>query len=71
MSTTTHKRAIVAALSRHRSPDDPELLDAQREMATESIAEYIAAKIASTPPLTDEQIARLRGLLPPPAGRRG
>lgn len=40
-------------------------------MATESIAEYIAAKIASTPPLTDEQIARLRGLLPPPAGRRG
>jgi hypothetical protein len=63
----THERARVAALSRSRTPDDPELLDARRNMRTESLAAHIARVVAEAPPLTAEQRDRLALLLRPVA----
>ena len=39
MSSWTHHRARVAALSRDRAPDDPELLAARRDLAQARAAE--------------------------------
>ena len=51
------------ALVRYRDPDDPELLDAKRQMAADSIAIYIKRTAATAPPLTAEQRDRLATLL--------
>jgi hypothetical protein len=59
----THERARVAALSRDRAKDDPELLDARRSLKTERLADYISRTVEAAPPLTDEQRARLSLLL--------
>lgn len=58
-----HHRARVAALSRDRLPDDPDLLDARRTLRAESLAEHIAKVVAEAPPLTTEQRDRLALLL--------
>lgn len=62
MSWTTH-RARVGALSRSRSANDPELLQARRELREAMLAEHIAKAVAEAPPLTDEQRDRLATLL--------
>lgn len=58
-----HHRGRVAALTRSRTPDDPDLLDARRDLRAERLAEAIESTVADWPPLTDEQVQRLRGLL--------
>lgn len=58
-----HQRARVAALSRGRSIDDPELLDARRRLKAERLAEYIRKTVDAAPPLTPEQRDRLSILL--------
>lgn len=63
MSDWTHYRGKVAALSRSRSDDDPELVDARRNMRAERLAEHIARVVAEAPPLTAEQRDRLAVLL--------
>ena len=63
MPQWTHHRARVAALSRDRAPDDPELVDARRSLAAARLEEYIERTVAAAPPLTAAQRARLRGLL--------
>ncbi len=79
MSQWKHHRARVAALSRDRAPDDPELVaarqalaDARRAEAADLRAQRLAKAIRETvdgaPPLTDEQRARLAALLHTPAG---
>lgn len=73
MTTThewTHHRARVAALSRDRTPDDPELVDARRSLRAERLADYIKRTVDEAPPLTDEQRARLVSLLTPVGGGR-
>jgi len=59
------QRAKVGALSRSRTADDPELLDARRSLAAANIAAAIDRALATAPPLTDEMAealaARLRG----------
>ena len=62
-SAFTHHRGRVAALSRSRKPDDPELVDARRNMRTERLADYIARVVDAMPPLTNEQRDRLALLL--------
>ena len=62
MSWTTH-RARVGALSRSRSANDPELLQARRELREAMLAEHIAKAVAEAPPLTHEQRDRLATLL--------
>ena len=64
MSTTwTAERARVASLTRSRTPDDPDLLDARRKLRTERLADYIARTVDAAPPLTADQRDRLALLL--------
>lgn len=57
------ERARVAALSRDRDPDDPDLLNARRNMRAEKLADHIARTVDAWPPLTPEQRDRLAVLL--------
>lgn len=57
------ERAKVASLSRSRTPDDPELIDARRNLRAERLAEHVAKVVAEFPPLSDEQCQRIAGLL--------
>ncbi|GAA3667102.1 hypothetical protein FB459_1265 [Yimella lutea] len=63
MAASTHYRAKVAALSRGRTPDDVELIEARRSYRAEKLAEHIAKVVAEAPPLTPEQRDRLAVLL--------
>ncbi len=70
MSSLLHHRGRVAALSRSRSPEDPELLDARRSLAAERLAKHIEQIVAQAPPLTNEQREILAAMLAP-AGEVG
>lgn len=59
----THPRARVAALSRSRSANDPDLVAAKRELREARLAEYIQRTVAEAPPLTFDQRERLAVLL--------
>lgn len=63
MSAVTIGRGRVAALSRSRKPDDPELVDERRNLAAEVIAQHVAKVVAKAPPLTTEQRDRIATLL--------
>lgn len=65
MSVLNHERARVAALTRSRTPDDPELVDARRNLAAERLAAYIEKTVSAAPPLSDAQRLRLTDLLRP------
>jgi hypothetical protein len=58
-----HHRARIAALSRDRQPDDPELVDARRALAALRLEEHVARVVASAPPLTPEQRDRIAAIL--------
>jgi hypothetical protein len=64
-----HYRGKTAGLTRSRTSDDPELVEARRDLAAERLAEYIARTLETAPPLTPEQRDRL-ALLLRPAGQR-
>lgn len=68
MSSWTHHRSRIAALSRSRDPDDPELLNARRDLRDARLADRIRADVAAWPPLTDAQRCRLAALLRPVGG---
>lgn len=61
----THERARIAALSRSREPDDPDLAAARRRLRVERLADSIEKSVAAWPPFTDDDIAwlsrKLRG----------
>jgi hypothetical protein len=56
-------RARHNALTRYRDPDDPELLNARRDLKAARLADHIRKTVDEAPPLTDAQRARLAGLL--------
>jgi hypothetical protein len=64
-----HERARVASLSRDRAADDPELLDARRNLRAERLAtrlsQLAAEAAAAAPDLTHEQRSRLARLVRP------
>lgn len=64
MTTVTPQQARnrVAALSKHH-PGSPELADARRELAEANIAAAVARFTADAPALTNDQRARLAGLI--------
>lgn len=62
------KRAKVAALSRSRSKDDPELVTARQDLAASKLAQYVEKVVAEAPPLTAEQSDRIAALLRPAGG---
>ena len=59
----TSERARVASLSRSRPADDPDLVDARRNLRAERLAAHIEKVVAEAPPLTAEQRYRLAVLL--------
>lgn len=63
MSGWTHERARVASLTRSRTANDPELVDARRNMRAARAEDYIRKLVDSAPPLTDAQRDRLAVLL--------
>jgi hypothetical protein len=56
-------RAVAGALYRYRSPDDPELLAAKRELAAEMLAEHFERVVRELGPLPDKQQRRITALL--------
>lgn len=59
----THERARIASLSRSRSADDPELIEARRNLRAERLADYIKNTVDAAPPLSPEQRDRLALLI--------
>jgi hypothetical protein len=49
----------VATLTRHRRPDDPELIGAAQELKTVKLEEFITKALAEAPSLTHEQLQRV------------
>lgn len=62
-SVTLHHRGRVAALTRSRTSDDPELIEARRDLRAEGLAEHIERTVAAAPPLSPAQVDRLSALL--------
>ncbi len=63
MTTWTAERARLASLSRSRTPDDPELIAARRNLKAERLAEYIRTTVDQAPALSPQQRDRLATLL--------
>ncbi|MGI8701633.1 MAG: hypothetical protein ACR2JU_10600 [Nocardioidaceae bacterium] len=63
MSEVLHHRGKVAALTRSRSSDDPDLLGASRDLAAAKLAAYVERVVSNAPPLTIEQRDRIAALL--------
>lgn len=68
MSETLALRGRVASLSRSRSANDPDLIEARRALAAEKLAAYVAKTVADAPPLTAAQRDRITALLRPAGG---
>ena len=60
-----HERARIGSLSRSRAHDDPELLDARRNLKFERLAEHVKQVVDSAPELSPDQIDKLASLLRP------
>lgn len=58
-----HNKATVAALSRSRPADDPDLIEARRNLRADVLAAHVAKSLAGAPPLTDTQRQRIARLL--------
>lgn len=58
-----HFRGKIAALSRSRGPDDPDLLAARHGLRVAKLAEHVARVLAEQPPLTPEEIERVASVL--------
>ena len=75
MPKWTHHRARVAALSRDRAPNDPELLAARRDLAearrVEQLEDHVKRVADHAPLLTSEQRDRLALLLRGPSNTAG
>lgn len=59
----THYRAKVAALSRDRRPDDPELIEARGNLRAAMLHRQVAQALTADPPLTDDARQDLAELL--------
>jgi len=62
-STAQSLKGRLARASRDHAPDSPEILDLRRELTAAKIAQYVEKVVASAPPLTADQRARLAALL--------
>ena len=59
------------ALKRYRTADDPDLIEASRDLKAESLAEHVRQVVDTFPELTAEQRNRIAALLrPSPGGDR-
>lgn len=63
MSAVSHFKGKVGALSRSRTSNDPDLLDARQNLKAARLEEYVARTVSEAPTLTPEQADRIAGLL--------
>jgi hypothetical protein len=61
--TWRHHRARVGSLSRDRAADDPELVEARRDLAAIVLENRVRKVLAADPPLTAAQRSRIADLL--------
>ena len=59
----TQERARVAVLTRHRPADDPELIEARRNLKALRLEDHVKAVVDSAPPLTAAQRDRIHQIL--------
>lgn len=59
----TAERARVASLSRSRTPDDPDLVQARERLRVARLEEHIRKLVDNAPPLDEAARARLAVLL--------
>lgn len=59
----TEERAKVAALSRSRTADDPDLVQARERLRVARFEEHVRKLVESAPPLSDGQRSRLAVLI--------
>ena len=64
----TKERARIASLSRSRPADDPEIIEARRNLKALKLSEYVSKVVADAPPLTPEQSSKIAALLRPAGG---
>lgn len=64
----TQDRARVAALSRSRPVNDPDLVHARQSLRANRLEAYVARVVAEAPALTPEQLDRVAVLLRPGGG---
>ena len=57
------ERARVASLSRDRGPDDPELIEAKRNLRALMLETRVRTALAADPPLSPEHIERIMAVL--------
>ena len=60
---STSERARLAALSRHRRADDPELIAERTRLRAKQLEDHVRSVVETAPPLSDEQRARIADLL--------
>lgn len=70
MSDWKHHRAKVAALSRVRPADDPELIASRRQLKASKLEQAAREAAEALPPLTDEQARRIAAIICPQGGAR-
>lgn len=61
--TVAHHRARVAALTRSRQPNDPELVAARQALDYQGLAEHAQRVVSTWPDPTPEQLERVASLL--------
>lgn len=66
MLSWTVERARVAALSRSRPVNDPDLLQARRNLKLARLADHVDEAMSSWPPISAEQRAELADRLTSP-----
>jgi hypothetical protein len=64
-SEAAHARSRIARASRAKSRDEAEIINGKRDYAAARIGDYITKIVAGAPPLSRDQIDRLRALLEP------
>lgn len=57
------ERARIASLSRSRAADDPDLIEARRNLRAASLEAHVLRILDEAPPLTADQRQRIAGLL--------
>lgn len=62
-SKTLHHRGRVAALTRSRSADDPELVEERRKLNAASLEDHIRRVVDAAPKLTADQVEHLAAIL--------
>lgn len=59
----SHETALVAALSRSRTPDDPDLIAARRELNVRRAEDHLDRFLAAVPAPTVDDLRRLAARL--------